>query len=146
MSYFCRNKLMPIKNTLEAKMQYRIKRNKSSVFIPSDFFDLSDRDQIGRVFRQLTRQGLLIKIGQGVYARTKVSQITGKPMPEKDLRALAIETAEKLGKKVVPTRYEKAYNQGKTTQVPTGRVIGVRGRISRKISYNGKSIKYESVS
>ena len=38
---------------------------------------------------------------------------------------------------------EQAYNAGKTTQVPTGRVIGVRGRVRRQISYNGFPLSYE---
>lgn len=137
---------MPIKNTLEGKMQYRIKRSKSSVFIPSDFFDLSDRDQVGRVFRKLVAKGLLIKIGQGIYARTKISKINQKPIPEKDIRSLAIEALEKYGVKVVESTYDKAYNNGNTTQVPTGRVIGVRQRVSREIGFNGKYIKFEKIS
>jgi len=44
-----------------------------------------------------------------------------------------------------PTRWDEAYNSGKSTQVPTGRVIGVRGRVRRKISYNGFPLKYERV-
>lgn len=137
---------MPVKNTLEGKMQYRIKRSKYSVFILSDFFDLSDRDQVGRVLRKLISKGLLIKIGQGIYARTKISKISQKPVPEKDIRSLAIEALIKYGIKVVESTYDKAYNSGETTQVPTGRVIGVRQRVSRQIGYNGKYVKFEKVS
>ena len=32
---------------------------------------------------------------------------------------------------------------GKTTQVPTGPVIAVKGRISRKIGYGGTYVSYE---
>lgn len=137
---------MAIKNNLEAKMQYRIKRSKSSVFIPSDFFDLSDRDQINRVIRTFINDGLLIKLGQGIYARTKLSKIKKKLIPEKDLRSLTIEALNKYGIKVVESSYEKAYNNGDSTQVPTGRVIGVTTRVNRKIGYNGYYIKFEKIS
>jgi hypothetical protein len=40
---------------------------------------------------------------------------------------------------------EVAYNAGKTTQVPTGRVVGVRGRVRRRVGYNGVSLKFERV-
>ena len=35
-----------VKKTLEKKIYYRIKRAKVSTFIPSDFADFSDRDQV----------------------------------------------------------------------------------------------------
>ena len=136
---------MPIKQTLEGKIRYRIKRRRDSVYIPPDFFDLSDRDQVGRVLRQLIKEGLLVKIGQGIYARAKQSSLTGKPVPEKDLRSLALEALKKLGIKTAPSSYEKAYTAGRSTQVPTGRVVGVKDRVSRRIGFNGKYIKYEHV-
>lgn len=136
---------MPIKQTLEGKIRYRIKRGRDSVYIPSDFFDLSDRDQVGRVLRQLIKEGLLVKIGQGIYARAKKSSLTGKPVPEKDLRSLALEALKKLGIKTAPSSYEQAYNAGRSTQVPTGRVVGVKDRVSRRIGFNGRYIKYEHV-
>ena len=43
------------------------------------------------------------------------------------------------------TRMEQAYNDRKTTQVPTGRVIGVRGRVRRKIVFNRFPMSYERV-
>ena len=136
---------MPIKQTLEGKIRYRIKRGRDSVYIPSDFFDLSDRDQVGRVLRQLIKEGFLVKIGQGIYARAKKSSLTGKPVPEKDLRSLALEALKKLGIKTAPSSYEQAYNAGRSTQVPTGRVVGVKDRVSRRIGFNGRYIKYEHV-
>ena len=136
---------MPIKQTLEGKIRYRIKRGRDSVYIPSDFFDLSDRDQVGRVLRQLIKEGLLVKIGQGIYARAKQSSLTGKLVPEKDLRSLALEALKKLGIKTAPSSYEQAYNAGRSKQVPTGRVVGVKDRVSRRIGFNGRYIKYEHV-
>ena len=53
---------------------------------------------------------------------------------------------EKLKVKVVPAKDLERYNSGQTTQVPTGRVIAVKGRVSRKMAYDGKSIKYQYVS
>lgn len=137
---------MTIKNTLEGKIKYRIKRSKLPVFILSDFTDLSDKDQVGRVLRKLVSKKILIKIGQGVYARTIKSILNEEYIPEKDINTLAREALKKYGVKVVDSDYEMAYNSGQTTQVPTGRVIGVLGRVSRKIGYNGRFVKYQKVS
>lgn len=137
---------MPVKQKLENRMMYRIKRSAVPVFVPNDFKDLSDSDQIGRGFRSLIKSGLLIKIGQGIYSRCKISQFSGKPIPEKPIRDLAIYALTKLGVEVVPSSYEKAYNEGRSTQVPTGLVIGIKGRVSRKIGYNGRYVTYEQSS
>jgi hypothetical protein len=59
------------------------------------------------------------------------------------LGELAAEALGRLGIETVPSRMEQAYNAGKTVQVPTGRVIGVRGRVRRKISYNGCALIFE---
>lgn len=48
---------MPLK-ALKSKIKYEIDRSKAAVFTPGDFFDLSDRDQVGRVLRQLVTEGL----------------------------------------------------------------------------------------
>ena len=134
---------MPIKNTLEGKITYRIKRSSATVFMRQDFKDIGGYDQVGRILRQLVQKGLLINIGYGVYARIKRSSITGNMIPEKPLSDLAEEALNKLGVKTVLTEAERLYNEGKSTQVPTGRVLGVQGRVSRKFSYNGRSVIYE---
>jgi hypothetical protein len=38
------------------------------------------------------------------------------------------------------------YNAGRSTQVPTGRVIAVKSRISRKIGYDGNYVAFERAS
>jgi hypothetical protein len=50
---------------------------------------------------------------------------------------------ERLGVEVVPSALESDYNVGKTTQVPTGRMIAIRGRVNRKIGYGGAYVSYE---
>ncbi len=133
--------------SLKSKVKYRISRSKGAVFTPRDFFDLSDRDQVGRVLRQLVADNDLIKFGQGLYAKAKRSALTGKLIPIKSLPELAKEALiEKLNVKVMSATDVERYNKGLSTQVPTGRVIAVKGRISRKMAYDGKSIKYQYVS
>ena len=50
---------------------------------------------------------------------------------------------EKLKIKTFPSQAELDYNSGKSTQVPTGLRIAVNKHVSRKISYNGRTITYE---
>ena len=133
-------------NTLESRVRYRLSRSKDSVFTPVDFLDLSDRDQTGRVLRKLVNERSLVKIARGLYAKTKTSSVTGETIPVKPLPALAKEGLTKIGVRVVPSCAEQAYNSGRTAQVPTGRVIAIKGkRVSRKIGYNGDYIVLERV-
>lgn len=136
---------MPIKNTLEGKITYRVKRSRTPVFVRDDFKDIGGYDQVGRVLRGLVEKNLLINLGYGTYARSKKSSISGGFVPERPLPELAKELLEKLGIEVVPSSAEVAYNSGKSTQVPTGRVIGVKGRITRRIGFNGRYISFEKV-
>ena len=137
---------MPL-NSLKSKIKYRISRSKAVVFTPGDFFDLSDRDQVGRALKQLVIDEILVKFGQGLYAKARRSSLTGNLIPVKPLTELAREAlTEKLKITVVATGDVAKYNDGRTTQVPTGRVIAVKGRISRKMAFDGKSIKLQHVS
>ena len=136
---------MPIKDTLKGKISYRIKRSKTPVFVRDDFKDFGGYDQVGRVLRGLVKEGTLINLGYGAYARSKKSSVSGKVVPESPLPELAKVLLKKLGVKVVPSSAEMSYNSGKSTQVPTGRVIGVKGRVVRRIGYNGRYISFEKV-
>ena len=133
------------RTTLEVKIERRVRRSKDGTFILSDFFDLSDRDQILRALRKLIGKNVVIRVGQGVYARAKISSLTKKPIPEQNLRAIAITALTKTGVKIVPTSYERTYNNGLSTQIPTGLVIGVDRRVNKKIGFNGRFVTYEKV-
>lgn len=74
-------------------------------------------------------------VGYGVYAKAKKLPINGEVVTVAPLPILAKEALKRLGITTVPSRLEKACNAGKTTQVPTGRLIGVKGRVSRKLGY-----------
>lgn len=130
--------------TMTYKVSARIARKKSViVFVREDFADIGGYDQIGRVLRGLARAGKLIKIGYGLYARAKKSIITGETIPVASLPTLAKAALNRLGVEVAPSNLEREYKAGKTTQVPTGRLIAVKGRINRKIGYGGAYVSYE---
>ena len=63
-------------NSLKSKLKYRISRNAGVVFVPADFRDLSDRDQVGRALRELVREEVLIKFGRGLYAKARRSSLS----------------------------------------------------------------------
>jgi hypothetical protein len=131
-----------MKESLQTRLSQRIARTRGDVFLRADFDDLGGYDQVGRALRQLIRDGRLMKIGQGVYARAVKSPFGDALVPRKGLSTLT-EALDRLGIQTMPSRLEQAYNAGRTTQVPTGRVIGVGRRVRRKLGYNGFSLSFE---
>ncbi|NII28161.1 hypothetical protein HB364_23970 [Pseudoflavitalea sp. X16] len=132
--------------TIESRILSRIARKKSNILLREDFIDLGGYDQVGRALLQLIRKGRIVKIGYGLYAKAKISSLTGETLPVEPLPILAREAMKRLGIKVSPTKAEIDYQAGRSTQVPTGRLIGVSNRISRKIGYKGASVYYERAS
>lgn len=133
------------KPTLEKKIRLRMKKSNKIAFISSDFFDLSDQDQVGRILRKMVREEDIIKLGRGIFAKTKYSSILKKKILAGAFPDVARQALNKLKIKVFPSTAEKAYDAKTSTQVPTGLMVGINKRVARNISYNGRSIKYERV-
>lgn len=129
--------------TLEKRIARLIGRKRSDVFMRSDFKAEGGYDQVGRALKALTKKGQLIHLGRGLYGRASSSPIDGKPMPVKGLKSMAEEALRRLGVKTYPSAMTTAYNKGRTTQVPSGRVIGVDRRVRRKIGVNGTYVRFE---
>jgi Family of unknown function (DUF6088) len=128
--------------TLEERMLKRISRKRGDAFLRADFEDLGGYDQVGRLLRKMVRESRLVRVGQGLYVRASSSITSGKPIPARGLAALR-EALGRVGIATFPTRLERDYNAGKTTQVPTGRVVGLTRRVRRKVGYGGLHLSFE---
>jgi hypothetical protein len=116
----------------------------TDVFLRADFEAFGSQAQVGRALTELQKNGSLVKLGMGVYAKAKPSVLTGKPIPVKPLEVLAPEILKKLGVQVGESRQMREYNTGSSTQVPTGIVYSIgKRRIQRKLGFNGKLVQYE---
>ena len=131
------------KRALERKISNRISRMKWTVVLREDFDDLGGYDQVGRALRKLAAKGTLMKIGYGLYAKAEKSPFTGNLLPQLSLPELAKQALARLKVETTPSKLEQDYNAGQSTQVPTGRLIAVKGRVSRKIGYDGTYVSYE---
>ncbi len=132
-------------DTLEARLLKRIERKRGDVFLRADFDDLGGYDQVGRVLRGLVTKGQLLKVGYGLYTRAMKSRFDDMLLPPKGLATLT-EALNRVGIETGPTRLQQDYNAGRTTQVPTGRVVAVNGRVRRKIGYGGVYLSFETIS
>src|SRR5215475_3740093 len=143
MSGFCKERMMRRRKTLRERIEARIARNKrDDVFLPREFADLGGEDQVLRVLRCLVREGQLVRLGYGVYGRAIISQRSGEPIlysPNGFLGA-ARQALTKLGVQWEPTEAERAYNEGRSTQVPVNPVVRVKGRFSRQLRYGNTKL------
>src|SRR5580698_3555698 len=122
--------------TLREKIEARIARKRGdAVFLPREFRDLGGEDQVLRVLRSLVREKRLVRLGYGVYGRAVVSRLSGEPIlySPNGFAGAARQALSKLGVKWEPTEAERAYNEGRSTQVPVNPVVRVKGRFSRRL-------------
>lgn len=123
--------------TLKQRVAERVRRLKADVFLPGDFADLGNYDQVKRALRGLIQEQVIARLGYGVYARLRTNPLTGQPAlaakggfdgaVRQALRKLEVDWDE--------TQLVKDYNAGRTTQVQMNSGFAVRGRFSRKLKY-----------
>jgi len=138
--------MMRQRKTLRERIEARIARKKrDDVFLPREFVDLGGEDQVLRVLRGLVREGRLVRLGYGVYGRAIPSRLSGEPIlysPSGFIGA-ARQALTKLGVQWEPTEAERAYNEGRSTQVPVNPVVRVKGRFSRQLRYGNTELVLE---
>lgn len=131
--------------SLRERVDLRIKRSRASVFLPREFNDLGGEDQVLRALRQLVQEGRLLRLGYGVYGRAEPSPLSGQPMlaAVDGFIGASREALTKLGVRWEPSSWERAYNEGRSTQVPVNAVVRIKGRFARQLSYRGKPLVLE---
>jgi hypothetical protein len=130
---------------LRERVEARIARKRDDVFLTREFRDLGGEDQVLRVLRTLVREKRLVRLGYGVYGRAIVSRLSGAPVlnSPNGFAGAARQALSKLGVKWEPSEAEKAYNEGRSTQVPVNPVVRVKGRFSRRLRYGGTELVLE---
>ncbi|SHK30262.1 DUF6088 family protein [Paraburkholderia terricola] len=130
---------------LEGRLKIAIAKRASDVFLRTDFARLGSEAQLGRALRSLIENGVIVKLGVGVYAKAKRSVLSGEPIPVQPVEVLAEEALGRLGVKVYPSKQVELYNAGKTTQLPAATVVNTGNRrIVRKLGFGKKTVQYEN--
>lgn len=66
---------------IETRIKRFIRRTSSPVVLRAELRRFGGSSQLSVVLRSLQDQGLLVRIGKGVYAKAKHSVLSGKPIP-----------------------------------------------------------------
>jgi len=126
-------------------VEARIAEGRDDVFLPREFRDLGGEDQVLRVLRGLTREGRLLRLGYGVYGRAEISRLSGEPMlaARGGFIDAARQALDKLGVPWEPTEFQRAYNEGRSTQVPLNPAVRVKSRFARRLRYQDAELQVE---
>lgn len=126
---------MPRGRTLRQKVEERLAQRKEDAFLTREFLDLGGERQIFRTLRELVNDGRLVRLGYGVYGRARISRLSGQPVLDSPygLDSAARQILNKLGVKWEPTEAERAYNEGRSTQVPVNPAVRIKGRFARRL-------------
>ena len=135
------------KRSLKARIAIKIKRSRKQVFRRADFRKLAGYDQVGRALKELAREGILIKIAYGLYAKARASRITRMPMlaAPGGFDQVCKEALKRLKVRWKPSKQTTAYLQG-STQIPTTTTVLTETRFSRKIAFRNFELKTKRAS
>lgn len=130
---------------LQERMLRSIQQRAGNIILRAEVARLGSPTQVTEALRSLQNMGVIVRIGTGIYAKTRKSSITGATIPAGSLETLATEALRKLGVSIGAGIAADTYNSGKTTQLP-GVFVANTGhrRISRKITVGGRSVAYEN--
>lgn len=129
---------------LEDRVTRSIARRKGVVILRSELAALGSPAQLSRVLSNLVRTKRLVRVGVGIYARTRLNKFTHELAPAATFEQIAAEVFLKLEIDVAHGKLARGYNAGKTTQVPMLAVVDTgRRRITRRISLGSRFITYE---
>jgi hypothetical protein len=130
---------------VEDKIRISVAKRTADVFLRSDFSKFGSEAQVGRALRRLIGDGIIVKLGVGVYAKAKRNVLSGQPMPIRPVDVLAEQALEKMGVKIFPSTITDDYNAGRTTQMPVVTAINTGDRrIRRKLGFGSRTVYYEN--
>lgn len=129
---------------LEERMARSITLRSGVIVLRSDFAHMASDSQVGRVLATFVKKGRLVRVSQGVFAKTRINRFTGERTPAGTLESISAELFQKLGVQVEPSSLVAEYNGGTSTQLPMGAAVRtINKRISRKITVGNRSIRFE---
>jgi hypothetical protein len=137
---------MTASETVASRLKRTVDESRDDVFLRAEFACLGSATQVGRALRSLIADGVLVRLGFGVYAKAKRSILSGAPIPIRPVDVLAPIALQKLGIVVAPSQATQGYNSGSTTQLPAGIVLNTgQRRVSRKLGFGSQVVFYETL-
>ena len=134
--------------TLRERVEARIAEKRDDVvltFVNSRDLGGAPKTRVLRALRSLVLDGKLVRLGYGVYGRAEVSRLSGGPMlaARGGFIDAARQALNKLGVEWEATEFQRAYNEGRSTQIPVNPALRIKGRFSRRLKYQDAELRLE---
>jgi len=128
---------------LQDRMRLSVRRRTGQVVLRTELAELGSASQVSHALKALQRDGVLVRLGAGVYAKAHKDSETGAVRPMADFETLAQEVATKLKMVSAPAASgmtaigNAPRGSGDALVLDTG-----RRRVSRKLTLGGRSVVY----
>ncbi|WP_417443269.1 DUF6088 family protein [Joostella sp.] len=123
------------------KIENRVlKSSKGTFFFAEDFANYTSSDNIRQSLSRLEKDGVLVRVAQGIYLKPKKSELIGVIYPS--LEEIAKQIAKRDKARIAPTGVFALYSLGLTTQIPL-RVVYLTDGSQRKIKIGNSVIKFK---
>ncbi|WP_363318834.1 DUF6088 family protein [Chlorobium sp.] len=130
---------------MKERMIRSITMRRGEIIMRSDFTRMGSQSQISRLLADFVSEGRLVRLGYGIFAKARISSISGKAVPREPLEVLAQEAFRRLMIEAKPGKAQKEYASGQSTQVPVQAVFDTgQRRISRKLTVGNRKVRYEN--
>ncbi|RYZ83044.1 MAG: hypothetical protein EOP06_20660, partial [Proteobacteria bacterium] len=130
-----------IPGSVASRMLERINAaGQGTVFIIRDFLDLGSRRAVDENLRRLTAEGVLRRLGHGIYDYPRFSTFLNQfvpPAPE----VVAAAVARRSGASILPVNARAANSLGISTQVPAKNVFRTNGGKARRVTVAGQEVE-----
>lgn len=130
---------------MKERMIRSITMRRGEIIMRSDFTRMGSQSQISRLLADFVSEGRLVRLGYGIFAKSRISSISGKAVPREPLEVLAQEAFRRLMIEAKPGKAQREYASGQSTQVPIQAVFDTgQRRISRKLTVGNRKVRYEN--
>lgn len=131
------------KNTFRGEVLQKIQSKRSDVILWSDLADLGGARQISRALKDLVEDGRLVRIGRGIYAKSKISKYINEPVINIGFEAACLQVLKRLNINWELSQFIKDYNEGKTQQIPAQLEVRLKSRFRRELKYDDNKFRFE---
>lgn len=129
--------------TIRYRARQKIQQLPDVAILRKDIEDLGSPRQVSRAFQALLEEGVLVKIGYGIYVKTRQASFTEDRYIPGGLLNATREALTKLGIAWSPSQAEYAYQMGQTQQVPAHSATQLKKRFRRHLSYRDVELRFE---
>ncbi|MEO7215702.1 DUF6088 family protein [Mucilaginibacter sp.] len=126
--------------SLQIEQEIKHKR-KGDLIFPTDFRGIGTEGAIKMALTRLNKEGIIQRLGHGIYLLPKTDPVFGKISPAPEEIANAIAKRDKI--KIKPAGAYALHKLGLTTQVPTKLVYLTNGP-SKEIKIGKTTIKFKA--